>query len=239
MAAGRLPAYRPGVAAVPAGAGSRASTCPGMPTRNGSPPEEYLAESFPGPSGGATTQQDTSAPTTAYSAPAAKTSILSEGGRTTSTSGGTVFSAFATPDPSPNSAAVTASATGWSISLLPPAAACHGKDIVGEYWNDARLVTASGTVAVYDVASLARNNPPTITRHEWPNVVEKSREVMDAARPGRELGQPDHGRRGDKLGQESDRRDRRAWIGHRLEPEIREEYAASVSISGRTNPPTR
>lgn len=47
----------------------------------------------------------------------------------------------------------------WMVDFASPsgrAFAAH-KEIVGQYWDDARLVTASGTVAVYDVAS---PNPP-------------------------------------------------------------------------------
>jgi hypothetical protein len=49
---------------------------------------------------------------------------------------------------------------------------CGSEKIVAEYWTDARLVTASGDVAVYDVSPRRPEGSPATVRREWPTVLE-------------------------------------------------------------------
>ena len=110
----------------------------------------------------------------------------------------------------------------WMVNHFSMASRCFAdsKDIVAEYWNDARLVTASGMVAVYDVASPARNNSPKAARHEWPNVIanpEKSWTPLDPAEHWVNL---TTAAAATSLAKEAIAMTGAAWIGHRLEPEI-------------------
>jgi hypothetical protein len=94
------------------------------------------------------------------------------------------------------------------------------QDIVGDYWDDARLVAASGMVTVYDVASPARNNLPKVTRHEWPNVIEHPEKSWTLLDPAENWVNLTTAAAATSLAKEAIALTGAAWIGHRLEPEI-------------------
>jgi len=94
------------------------------------------------------------------------------------------------------------------------------RDIVAEYWNDARLVTASGTVAVYDVASPAREKLPATMRCEWPTLLEDSEKPWTPFDPSKDWVNLTTAAAATRPAKETIAVAGAAWIGHRLDPEI-------------------
>jgi hypothetical protein len=94
------------------------------------------------------------------------------------------------------------------------------EDIAAEYWTDARMVTAWGTLAVYDVATRRLPRWRSFAQYDWPAVLEKTEKVWtasDASAHWVNLTTDSASSPGDGAivlkGQER--------IGHRLQPECR------------------
>ena len=163
LAAGRALAAGPcgnrlGVAAAPAGADDVLNMPWDAYTKRISS-EQYLAQRFRN-----TRRRGNSTRflrrRTACFAPAATASIWSAGGRMSSRFGGTACITSTTAVVRQTSARATASATGWSIDDRHDEPMLSGsEDIVAEYWNDARLVTSAGTVALRRGIPQKRSSP--------------------------------------------------------------------------------
>ncbi len=109
----------------------------------------------------------------------------------------------------------------WMVNHFSPASRCvkGNEDIVAEYWRDARLVTASGTVAVYDVASPRRKSSLMTVRREWPTIIEESDKSWTFVAPAKNwVNLAPHAAATPAKGAIALTGE--AWIGHRLKPTV-------------------
>ena len=102
--------------------------------------------------------------------------------------------------------------------ILPGA---NGVDAIAtKYWSDARMVSASGTVVIYDLAAEPSDRWRTAAHHEWPIVVENQERSWTLFDPSKHWVNLTTAAPATSPAKGTIAVTGAAWIGHRLDPEI-------------------